>query len=248
MLKYGAGARRGNSISHRKRTGTGTGAGNSRPGACREGDRRAVCCVLGPGARLERALDQFHARCAHPRAWLPRSAAAVSDQFGQSVRHRPASEVCRRSVSLRRDTICGLRPRRKCRSRICFATKRCNVDELPISLCAYTPCFRSEAGSYGRDVRGIIRQHQFQKVELVKFARPEQSYDELEKLTARCRRYSGAARAAVPAHGACALATWASVPPKHTISKCGCPGRAHTRRFRPARTIEAFQARRAQIR
>jgi seryl-tRNA synthetase len=54
---------------------------------------------------------------------------------------------------------------------------------LPVSLTAYTPCFRSEAGSYGKDVRGIIRQHQFQKVELVKFSRPETSYDELEKLT-----------------------------------------------------------------
>ena len=55
---------------------------------------------------------------------------------------------------------------------------------LPIKLCAYTPCFRSEAGSYGRDVRGIIRQHQFQKVEMVKFTRPEESYNELETLTA----------------------------------------------------------------
>jgi seryl-tRNA synthetase len=54
---------------------------------------------------------------------------------------------------------------------------------LPISLTAYTPCFRSEAGSYGKDVRGIIRQHQFQKVELVKFAHPETSYEEHEKLT-----------------------------------------------------------------
>ncbi|HYW39648.1 MAG TPA: serine--tRNA ligase [Terriglobales bacterium] len=54
---------------------------------------------------------------------------------------------------------------------------------LPVCLTAYTPCFRSEAGSYGKDVRGIIRQHQFQKVELVKFSRPETSYDELEKLT-----------------------------------------------------------------
>jgi seryl-tRNA synthetase len=54
---------------------------------------------------------------------------------------------------------------------------------LPISLTAYTPCFRSEAGSYGKDVRGIIRQHQFQKVELVKFAHPDQSYEEHEKLT-----------------------------------------------------------------
>jgi seryl-tRNA synthetase len=48
-----------------------------------------------------------------------------------------------------------------------------DLDKLPFKYCAYTPCFRSEAGSYGRDVRGIIRQHQFQKVELVKFARPE---------------------------------------------------------------------------
>jgi seryl-tRNA synthetase len=65
-----------------------------------------------------------------------------------------------------------------------FRDETLDADQLPISLCAYTPCFRSEAGSYGRDVRGIIRQHQFQKVELVKFARPEESYDQLEKLTA----------------------------------------------------------------
>ena len=49
---------------------------------------------------------------------------------------------------------------------------------------AYTPCFRSEAGSYGADVRGLIRQHQFDKVELVKFTTPEQSFDELESLVA----------------------------------------------------------------
>src|SRR5437763_1243651 len=54
---------------------------------------------------------------------------------------------------------------------------------LPLSVTGYTPCFRSEAGSYGKDVRGIIRQHQFQKVELVKFTRPQESYQQLEKLT-----------------------------------------------------------------
>ena len=54
---------------------------------------------------------------------------------------------------------------------------------LPLSVTGYTPCFRSEAGSYGKDVRGIIRQHQFQKVELVKFARPDQSYEQHEQLT-----------------------------------------------------------------
>ena len=56
--------------------------------------------------------------------------------------------------------------------------------ELPLRYTAYTPCFRSEAGSYGQDVRGLIRQHQFDKVELVKLTTPEQSYDELEPLTA----------------------------------------------------------------
>jgi seryl-tRNA synthetase len=54
---------------------------------------------------------------------------------------------------------------------------------LPIKMTAYTPCFRSEAGSYGKDTRGLIRQHQFDKVELVKITRPEDSYDELESLT-----------------------------------------------------------------
>ena len=54
---------------------------------------------------------------------------------------------------------------------------------LPLSVTAYTPCFRSEAGSYGKDVRGIIRQHQFQKVELVKFTRPEESHEQHERLT-----------------------------------------------------------------
>jgi len=57
-------------------------------------------------------------------------------------------------------------------------------EDLPLYYCAYTPCFRKEAGSYGKDTRGIIRQHQFNKVELVKFTTPETSYDELERLLA----------------------------------------------------------------
>jgi seryl-tRNA synthetase len=56
-------------------------------------------------------------------------------------------------------------------------------EQLPLYYVSYTPCFRSEAGSYGKDTRGLIRQHQFNKVELVKFTRPDESYDELEKLT-----------------------------------------------------------------
>lgn len=64
-----------------------------------------------------------------------------------------------------------------------FRDETLDEAQLPISFCAYTPCFRSEAGSYGKDVRGMIRQHQFQKVELVKFARPEDSNAEHERLT-----------------------------------------------------------------
>ena len=64
-----------------------------------------------------------------------------------------------------------------------FRDETLDESQLPISLCAYTPCFRSEAGSYGKDVRGMIRQHQFQKVELVKFTRPEDSEAEHELLT-----------------------------------------------------------------
>ncbi|MBL7686367.1 MAG: serine--tRNA ligase, partial [Deltaproteobacteria bacterium] len=61
-------------------------------------------------------------------------------------------------------------------------------EELPLSYTAYTPCFRSEAGSYGKDVRGLTRQHQFNKVELVKFVTPESSYNELEKLTSHAEK------------------------------------------------------------
>lgn len=63
-----------------------------------------------------------------------------------------------------------------------------NGDDLPLKYCAYTACFRAEAGSAGRDTRGLIRQHQFNKVELVKFTKPENSYEELEKLTAEAEK------------------------------------------------------------
>ena len=64
-----------------------------------------------------------------------------------------------------------------------FQDEVLNAEELPISFVAYTPCFRSEAGSYGKDTRGLIRQHQFNKIELVKFTQPEDSYQQLEQLT-----------------------------------------------------------------
>lgn len=69
-----------------------------------------------------------------------------------------------------------------------YADEILDADQLPTAFTAYTPCFRSEAGSYGKDTRGLIRQHQFNKVELVRFCKPESSYDELELLTSHAER------------------------------------------------------------
>ncbi len=65
-----------------------------------------------------------------------------------------------------------------------YAQNTLNIEEMPIKFCGYSPCFRREAGSYGKDTRGLLRLHQFNKVELVKFAHPDTSYDELELLVA----------------------------------------------------------------
>jgi seryl-tRNA synthetase len=120
-------------------------------------------------------------------------------------------------------------------------------DALPIKLCAYTPCFRSEAGSYGRDVRGIIRQHQFQKVELVKFTRPEQSYDELEKLTADAEdilvRLGLPFRTVVLSTGDLG----ASSAKTYDI-EVWLPGQNGYKEISSCSNFEAFQARRAGIR
>jgi seryl-tRNA synthetase len=120
-------------------------------------------------------------------------------------------------------------------------------DQLPISLCAYTPCFRSEAGSYGRDVRGIIRQHQFQKVELVKFTRPEESYDQLEKLTADAEdilvRLGLPFRTVVLCTG-----DMGASPAKTYDIEVWLPGQNGYKEISSCSNFEAYQARRAGIR
>src|SRR5271170_7615353 len=143
------------------------------------GSRFAV--YIGLGARLERALANFFLDM-HTRehgyteilppflvnttsltgvGQLPKFAADMFHLEGTDLWLTPTSEV--ELTSLYRDTT--LEP-----------------DALPIKVCAWTACFRSEAGAAGRDTRGLKRQHQFQKVEMFKFTRPEQSYDELEAL------------------------------------------------------------------
>jgi seryl-tRNA synthetase len=117
---------------------------------------------------------------------------------------------------------------------------------LPIRYTAYTPCFRSEAGSYGQDVRGLIRQHQFDKVELVKLARPEQSFDELELLTANAedvlRRLELPYRTVLLCTGDMSFAS-----AKTYDLEVWLPSQKGYREISSCSNTEAFQARRANI-
>ena len=118
---------------------------------------------------------------------------------------------------------------------------------LPISLTAYTPCFRSEAGSYGKDVRGIIRQHQFQKVELVKFTRPENSYDEHEKLTHHAEEVLQKLGLHYRVVTLCTGDMGAASAKTYDI-EVWLPGQQLFREISSCSNFESYQARRANIR
>ena len=119
--------------------------------------------------------------------------------------------------------------------------------QLPFRYTAYTPCFRSEAGSYGADVRGLIRQHQFDKVELVKFTTPEQSYDELESLTRNAeevlKRLELPYRTMLLCTGDMGFAA-----AKTYDIEVWLPSQKTYREISSCSNTEAFQARRANIR
>ncbi len=119
--------------------------------------------------------------------------------------------------------------------------------DLPRSLTAYTPCFRAEAGSHGRDVRGIIRQHQFQKVELVKFARPDESYEELERLTAHAETILQKLGLPYRTMLLCAGDMGFSAAKTYDV-EVWLPGQGLYREISSCSNCEAFQARRANIR
>jgi len=117
---------------------------------------------------------------------------------------------------------------------------------LPLKYTAYTPCFRSEAGSYGADVRGLIRQHQFDKVELVKITTPDQSHEELEKLTRDAEtileRLGLAYRRVLLCTGDMGFAS-----AKTFDIEVWLPSQKTYREISSCSNCEAFQARRAQI-
>lgn len=144
------------------------------------GARFAVYIDLG--AKLERALINFmldtHTREHGYKEVLPPFLINSASLFGTGQLPKFAEDLFKIEK-----TDYWLAPTAEVPVTNLFRDETLEAEQLPISLCAYTPCFRSEAGAYGRDVRGIIRQHQFQKVELVKFTAPEQSHEQLERLT-----------------------------------------------------------------
>jgi len=122
-----------------------------------------------------------------------------------------------------------------------------DADLLPISYCAFTSCFRSEAGAYGRDVRGIIRQHQFQKVELVKFARPDQSMEQLELLTSHAESILN--RLGLPFRRMLLCTGDMGFSSAKTYDlEVWLPGQSAYKEISSCSSFEAFQARRASIR
>lgn len=122
-----------------------------------------------------------------------------------------------------------------------------NGEELPIKYAAFSACFRSEAGSAGRDTRGLIRQHQFNKVELVKFVKPEHSYEELEKLTNDAERVLQLLGLPYHVLSMCTGDLGFTAAKKYDI-EVWIPSASTYREISSCSNFEAFQARRANIR
>jgi seryl-tRNA synthetase len=200
----------------------------------------------GAGAKLERALINFmldvHTREHGYTEVLPPFLINSASLFGTGQLPKFKQDLFKIE-----NTDFWLAPTAEVPVTNLFRDETLDEAQLPISLCAYTPCFRSEAGSYGRDVRGIIRQHQFQKVELVKFSRPEDSYDQHEKLTADAenilQRLGLPYRTVVLCSG-----DFSASSAKTYDLEVWLPGQAGYKEISSCSNYEAYQARRASIR
>ncbi len=200
----------------------------------------------GMGARLERALINFfldvHTREHGYTEVLPPFLINSASLFGTGNLPKFSEDLFKIE-----NTDFWLAPTAEVPVTNLFRDETLNAADLPISLCAYTPCWRSEAGSYGRDVRGIIRQHQFQKVELVKFTLPEQSYEEHEKLTADAedilKRLGLPFRTVVLSTGDMGASS-----AKTYDLEVWLPGQNAYKEISSCSNFEAYQARRASIR
>jgi seryl-tRNA synthetase len=210
------------------------------------GARFAVYWDLG--AKLERALANFmldlHAREHGYTEVLPPYLVNSESMYGTGQLPKFAADLFRVPHG-ERDL--WLIPTAEVPVTNLYRDEVLDAARLPISLTAYTPCFRSEAGSYGKDVRGIIRQHQFQKVELVKFARPEQSYEEHEKLTRNAETVLQKLGLHYRVVSLCTGDMGPSSAKTYDI-EVWLPGQGLFREISSCSNFEAYQARRANIR
>jgi len=210
------------------------------------GARFAVYWDLG--ARLERALANFmldlHTREHGYTEVLPPYMVNSESMYGTGQLPKFASDSFRVPHG---ENNLWLVPTAEVPVTNLYRDEILEASRLPVSLTAYTPCFRSEAGSYGKDVRGIIRQHQFQKVELVKFARPEESYDQLERLTRDAEEVLQKLGLHYRVLALCTGDMGFSSAKTYDI-EVWLPGQQLFREISSCSNVEAFQARRANIR
>ena len=212
---------------------------------------------FGQGARLERALANFmldlHTREHGYTEVLPPYMVNSKSLFGTGQLPKFAEDLFHcddkgpYEPGVFQDSDHWLIPTAEVPVTNLFREETLDAAQLPISYCAYTPCFRSEAGSYGKDVRGMIRQHQFQKVELVKFARPEDSNAEHERLT---RHAETILERLGPPYRRMLLCTgdMGFSSAKTYDLEVWLPGQGLYREISSCSNFEAFQARRANIR
>jgi seryl-tRNA synthetase len=201
---------------------------------------------MGLGAKLERALINFmldtHSNHHGYTEVLPPFVVNSASLYGTGQLPRFAGDLFKLE-----NTDYWLIPTAEVPVTNLYRDETLDPDQLPVKFCAFSSCFRSEAGSYGRDVRGIIRQHQFQKVELVKFARPEQSYEELDKLTDDAedilRRLGLPFRTMLLCTGDMGFSS-----AKTYDIEVWLPGQNGFKEISSCSNFEAFQARRANIR
>jgi seryl-tRNA synthetase len=213
---------------------------------------------FGQGARLERALANFmldlHTREHGYTEVLPPSLVNSKSLFGTGQLPTKFAEDLFHcddkgpyQTGVYQDNDHWLIPTAEVPVTNLFRDEILEEAQLPISFCAYTPCFRGEAGSYGKDVRGIIRQHQFQKVELVKFSRPEDSTAEHEALTRHAEtvleKLGLPYRRMLLCTGDMGFAS-----SKTYDLEVWLPGQNLYREISSCSNFEAFQARRANIR
>jgi len=200
----------------------------------------------GAGARLERALANFmldvHTRDHGYTEILPPFLVNTESLTGVGQLPKFAADMFHVE-----GTDLWLTPTAEVELTSLYRDETLDAERLPIQVCAWTACFRSEAGAAGRDTRGILRQHQFQKVELFKFARPEQSYDELESLVRDAesilQRLGIHYRVVLLSTGDMGFAS-----AKTYDIEVWLPSASQFREISSCSNCEAFQARRASIR